>query len=141
MLGLDSPRWAELQHAYGSATDIPSLLRQLSTLPDAEGDAEPWYSLWSALALPRRYLFSVICSRASRRGGTCFGTGSRSGHILSLPCLGGGLPQDSRHSPPQRPRVRVFRGARAATPRWLLRLSRDRGTTSSLPAHSAQSQP
>lgn len=50
MLGLDSPRWAELQHAYGSATDIPSLLRQLSTLPDAEGDAEPWYSLWSALA-------------------------------------------------------------------------------------------
>jgi hypothetical protein len=39
-----------LQHAYGSAADIPNLLRQLGTLPDCEGNEEPWYSLWSALA-------------------------------------------------------------------------------------------
>lgn len=50
MLPLDSARWAELEHAYGVATDIPSLLVQLSNLPGSEGDKEPWFSLWSALA-------------------------------------------------------------------------------------------
>ncbi|WP_020653525.1 hypothetical protein [Massilia niastensis] len=50
MIELSSPRWHELQHAYGKATDIPGLLAQLQDLPDGEGDAEPWFSLWSALA-------------------------------------------------------------------------------------------
>lgn len=50
MLALDSSRWAELQHAYGSASDTPDLLRKLQSLPDAEGDSEPWFSLWSSLA-------------------------------------------------------------------------------------------
>ena len=50
MLNLDSPRWAELKHAYGSAADIPPLLAELRTLPDSEGEAEPWFTLWSALA-------------------------------------------------------------------------------------------
>jgi hypothetical protein len=50
MLNLDSPEWASLEHAYGSASDIPDLLRQLATLPSSEGNAEPWFSIWSALA-------------------------------------------------------------------------------------------
>ena len=50
MLDLDSPEWASLEHAYGSASDIPDLLRQLATLPSSEGNAEPWFSIWSALA-------------------------------------------------------------------------------------------
>jgi len=50
ILSLDSPRWNSLQHAYGAASDIPALLRQLDDLPDSEGDSEPWFSLWSALA-------------------------------------------------------------------------------------------
>ena len=50
MLSLDSPRWAELQHAYGNAADIPSLLFDLTRLPRSEGEAEPWFSLWSAMA-------------------------------------------------------------------------------------------
>lgn len=50
MISLDSPRWAELKHAYGPASDIPELLRQLDTFPSSDGTAEPWYSLWSALA-------------------------------------------------------------------------------------------
>jgi hypothetical protein len=50
MLSLDSPRWSELQHAYGKASDIPVLLRQLETLPTSEGNAEPWFSIWSSLA-------------------------------------------------------------------------------------------
>ena len=50
MLGLDDPRWRELTHAYGAAGDIPALLRQLEYLPAPIGDAEPWFSLWSALA-------------------------------------------------------------------------------------------
>jgi hypothetical protein len=50
MLELTSPRWAELHHAYGTAEKIPELLRQSSGLPSDEGDSEPWFSLWSALA-------------------------------------------------------------------------------------------
>src|SRR5258708_35879555 len=50
MLSLDDPRWAELKHAYGSASDIPALLRQLECLPSSDGRDEPWFSLWSALA-------------------------------------------------------------------------------------------
>lgn len=50
MLSLDSPRWIELSHAYGNAKDIPALLRQLRNLPPSQGDAEPWFTLWSALA-------------------------------------------------------------------------------------------
>ena len=50
MLDLESHRWSELQHAYGSASDIPVLLKQLRALPKAEGESEPWFSLWSALA-------------------------------------------------------------------------------------------
>lgn len=49
MLDLHSPRWAELEDAYGSAAGIPALLGQLQTLP-GDADAEPWSSLWSALA-------------------------------------------------------------------------------------------
>ncbi len=50
MLSLDSPSWSELEHAYGNASDVPHLLRQLRDLPAAEGESEPWFSLWSALA-------------------------------------------------------------------------------------------
>lgn len=50
MLSLDSPRWSELQHAYGAATDIPALLMQLTQLPSSENNNEPWFSIWSALA-------------------------------------------------------------------------------------------
>lgn len=50
MLSLDSPKWSELEHAYGPASDTPGLLRQLQALPSSEGDKEPWFSLWSSLA-------------------------------------------------------------------------------------------
>jgi hypothetical protein len=50
VLNLDSHRWAELKHAYGAAGDIPALLQQLGELPSSENDAEPWFTLWSALA-------------------------------------------------------------------------------------------
>ncbi len=29
LIALDDPRWAELQHAYGAADDIPELLANL----------------------------------------------------------------------------------------------------------------
>jgi len=50
MLSLESPRWSELTHAYGCASDIPALLRQLMAVSDANADEEPWFTLWSALA-------------------------------------------------------------------------------------------
>ena len=50
MLSLDSPRWTELQHAYGIASDTPTQLRQLDTLPESSEESEPWFSLWSSLA-------------------------------------------------------------------------------------------
>jgi hypothetical protein len=49
-LPLDSARWRELEHAYGNASDMPPLLRQLGTVPCSDGPQEPWFSLWSALA-------------------------------------------------------------------------------------------
>ena len=50
MLDLNSPRWHELTHAYGEASDIPALLKDLKTAPPpADGQSEPWFSLWSAL--------------------------------------------------------------------------------------------
>jgi hypothetical protein len=50
MLSLDSDRWTELQHAYGAASDLPALLRQLADFPPhAHDKAEPYFSLWSAL--------------------------------------------------------------------------------------------
>jgi len=50
MLSLDSRLWSELRHAYGVASDTPTLLRQLQSLPDSSGESEPWLSLWSSLA-------------------------------------------------------------------------------------------
>ncbi|RTL32961.1 MAG: hypothetical protein EKK49_10360 [Rhodocyclaceae bacterium] len=50
MLKLDDPRWSELQHAYGVATDVPALLKQLTDIPSSEDEKEPWFSIWSALA-------------------------------------------------------------------------------------------
>jgi hypothetical protein len=50
VLKLEDPRWSQLRHAYGAADDIPNLLKQLEGLPSSEGDSEPWFSLWSALA-------------------------------------------------------------------------------------------
>lgn len=51
MLSLDSPVWQELNHAYGSARDIPELLHQLPDAPIKAVDyrTQPWFSLWSAL--------------------------------------------------------------------------------------------
>lgn len=46
----DTRRWSNLNHAYGSAGDIPALLQQLMALPASSGKDEPWFSLWSALA-------------------------------------------------------------------------------------------
>jgi hypothetical protein len=51
MLSLDSPRWAELATAYGAADNIPELLRNLESVPNAEDwREEPWFGIWSALA-------------------------------------------------------------------------------------------
>ncbi len=51
MLSLDDPRWSELSHAYGPASDIPALLGQLEGSPGPKGDVsdEPWFTLWSSL--------------------------------------------------------------------------------------------
>jgi hypothetical protein len=52
MLSLDSTRWLELTHAYGTAHDMPALLRQLYD-PDGirrtVATDETWEALWSAL--------------------------------------------------------------------------------------------
>jgi hypothetical protein len=37
--GLDEIAWAELSHAYGNASDVPGLLRQLAQLDPASAHA------------------------------------------------------------------------------------------------------
>ena len=50
MLSLESSLWSQLRHAYGSAGDIPALLRALQPQSSSAGESEPWFSIWSALA-------------------------------------------------------------------------------------------
>ncbi|AEU35624.1 hypothetical protein [Granulicella mallensis] len=50
MLSLENQAWSNLDHAYGEASDIPDLLRQLEEFPPSGPKNEPWFSLWSALA-------------------------------------------------------------------------------------------
>lgn len=50
MLEPDDPRWGELRHAYGFASDIPGLLRRLKSDSRSLGQNEPWFTLWSSLA-------------------------------------------------------------------------------------------
>ncbi len=51
MIELGDPCWEKLSHAYGSAADVPELLRQLAgaTGPKIRYDSEPWFTLWSSL--------------------------------------------------------------------------------------------
>ena len=50
MIPLNDAKWAALTHAYGSAADIPSLLKQAAAFPaDTTGDSEPYFTLWSSL--------------------------------------------------------------------------------------------
>jgi len=50
MLALDSAIWSELRHAYGYASDMPTLLQQLASFPDeSQRQSGPWFELWSAL--------------------------------------------------------------------------------------------
>jgi hypothetical protein len=50
MLNLQSSHWHQLQHAFGTAGDIPALIEQLDSLPEEDGKSEPWFPLWSSLA-------------------------------------------------------------------------------------------
>jgi hypothetical protein len=50
MIPLNDTRWAMLTDCYGSAVEIPALLSQAANFPpDDEPNAEPYFSLWSAL--------------------------------------------------------------------------------------------
>lgn len=50
VLPLDDPRWSGLVNAYGASDDLTALLAELPSLPPDEGpEAEPYFSLWSAL--------------------------------------------------------------------------------------------
>ena len=50
MLSLDDPLWAHLQQAYGPASNIPDLLRQLKVSTEtSDGQRELWRQLWGSL--------------------------------------------------------------------------------------------
>lgn len=51
-LSLDSPRWAELAQAYGTAEDVPRLLEALACIGREEARAEVWFALWRTLHRP-----------------------------------------------------------------------------------------
>lgn len=49
-MGISVASWKNLQHAYGSAESIPTLLALLASFPDETSyKEEPWFSLWSSL--------------------------------------------------------------------------------------------
>lgn len=44
------PDWHSLEHAYGTAENMPSLLAELASFPEESSyENDPWFSLWSAL--------------------------------------------------------------------------------------------
>jgi len=50
MISLDDERWSILEHAHGTAENVPGLLRALAEFPEIEDfETEPYHSLWSAL--------------------------------------------------------------------------------------------
>lgn len=50
MIPLDSPRWKELRHAYGSAADTPGLLREIRGEPIPHyKDGGAWFEVYSSL--------------------------------------------------------------------------------------------
>ncbi len=49
VLPLESARWGELDHAYGSAEDIPRLLEALATIEGERERAELWFGAWNTL--------------------------------------------------------------------------------------------
>jgi hypothetical protein len=50
VISLHASGWGALGHAYGEATDIPSLLQAIEQDPSSSDPSEgPWYKLWSAL--------------------------------------------------------------------------------------------
>jgi hypothetical protein len=49
VLSLDSPRWAELMQAYGTAEDVPRLLEALACIGREDARAEVWFALWRTL--------------------------------------------------------------------------------------------
>jgi hypothetical protein len=51
-LSLDSPRWAELTQAYGTAEDVPRLLEALACIGSEDARAEVWFALWRTLHRP-----------------------------------------------------------------------------------------
>jgi hypothetical protein len=66
MLSLDSPRWRELQHAYGSAADIPPALAR-TRIPASLGGAggAVVYPVERSRA-PGRCLFGLVRRRSAR---------------------------------------------------------------------------
>lgn len=54
MLELNSPRWRELDHAFGSAEDIPRLLDALATIDGDRERAELWFGVWATLCPEER---------------------------------------------------------------------------------------
>jgi hypothetical protein len=50
MLSLDSATWGQINHAYGPASDIPSLLQAVRNYPvKVDFQSEPYFTLWSSL--------------------------------------------------------------------------------------------
>lgn len=54
MIPLDSPRWAELAHAFGTAEDIPRLLEALAVMEGERERAELWFGVWATLCPEER---------------------------------------------------------------------------------------
>jgi hypothetical protein len=79
MLALESPRWSELRHAYGSATNVPEILRRLASerrdplRERAPGEARTHPDAWDDV-------FSCLC----HQGTTYSSTYAALPHIVQL---------------------------------------------------------
>lgn len=85
-LRLDSPRWAELGQAYGSAEDVPRLLEALACIGSESARAEVWFALWRTLHRPgEAYTASYAAAPHLLEIGGTFGIRERAeaAHLLT----------------------------------------------------------
>ena len=72
MIALDSPRWSELRHAYGTAGDMPPMLRQLESFPPHKKyNDEPWWSSSGFVSLRLTLAHNARCplTNSARQAG------------------------------------------------------------------------
>jgi hypothetical protein len=126
--------WSKLDHAYGDATNIPSLLAAARGAPPRRGyDDEPWFTLWGSL-----YHQDSIYSASFAAVPALVDVARECADHVAMECLTLASSIELRRNQPRAPTVppQVVEAYRAAIPLAIERVSDLREKKSLSPADS-----